>query len=68
MGKGLEIDYDTADRITLSSLKDHRKILSKELEDYFKKDKWLHADDVIKNAELVKALELLISYYGGTND
>jgi len=67
MGKGLEIDYDTADRITLTSLKDHRKILKKELEDY-KEGKWLHADDVIKNAELVKALELLITYYGGIND
>ena len=68
MGKGLEIDFDTADRITLSSLKDHRKYLSKELEDYFKKDKWLHPEDVVKNAEMIKALELLIPYYGGTND
>ena len=67
MGKGLEIDYDTADRITLTSLKDHRKYLVKELNDY-KEGKWLHADDVIMNAELVTALELLIPYYGGTND
>ena len=68
MEKGLEIDYDTADRITLTSLKDHRKILKKEIKDYLKKDKWLHADDVIHNTELVKALELLITYYGGPND
>ena len=67
MGKGLEIDYDTADRITLASLKDHRKYMVKELNDY-KEGKWLHAVDVIMNAELVKALELLIPYYGGTND
>jgi hypothetical protein len=68
MEKGLEIDFETADRITLSSLKDHRKYLSKELEDYFKKDRWLHTDDVIRNAELIKAIELIIAYYGGTND
>ena len=68
MGKGLEIDFDTADRITLLTLINQRNILSKQLEDYFKKDKWLHADDVIRYTETTKALELIISYYGGTND
>ena len=68
MGKGLEIDFDTADRITLLTLINQRKILNEQLEDYFKKDKWLHADDVIRYTETTKALELIISYYGGTND
>ena len=68
MGKGLEIDFDTADRITLLTLINQRKILNEQLEDYFKKDKWLHADDVIRYTETTKALELVISYYGGTND
>ena len=67
MGKGIEIDYETADRITLASLKDHRKYLKKDLKEY-KKGKWLHPDDAFKNAKFLDALELLIPYYGGTND
>ena len=65
MSKGLEIDYETADRITLLNLQDQLKYLRKELED-FKEGKWLHPEDVVNNAKLIKALELLISYYGGT--
>ena len=67
MGKGLKIDFDTADRIILSSLKDHRKYMKKDLKDY-KNGKYLHPEDVVRHAELIKAIELLIAYYGGTND
>ena len=65
MGRGLEIDYDTADRITMLVLKDQLKYLRKELED-FKEGKWLHPEDVANNIKLISALELLIPYYGGT--
>ena len=65
MGRGLEIDYDTADRITMLVLKDQLKYLRKELED-FKDGKWLHPEDVANNIKLISALELLIPYYGGT--
>ena len=65
MSRGLSIDFDTADRITLLVLKDQLKYLRKELEDY-KEGKWLHPEDVVKNAEIIAALELLIPYYGGT--
>ena len=65
MSAGLSIDFDTADRITLLVLKDQLKYLRKELED-FKEGKWLHPEDVVKNAEIIAALELLIPYYGGT--
>jgi hypothetical protein len=65
MIKGLEIDYETADRITLLSLQDQLKYLRKELEDY-KEGKWLHPEDVVNNAKIIGALELLIPYYGGT--
>ena len=34
MSRGLSIDFDTADRITLLVLKDQLKYLRKELEDY----------------------------------
>jgi len=67
MGKGLEIDFDTADRLTLLNLKDQRKYLKKALKDN-KKGMYLHPEDVVRNAEIITALELLIPYYGGTND
>ena len=67
MGKGLEIDFETADKITLVNLKDQRKFLKKDLKDY-KKGKYLHPEDVVRHAEIITALELLIEYYGGTND
>ena len=59
MSRGLEIDYDTADRITMLVLKDQLKYLRKELED-FKDGKWLHPEDVANNIKLISALELLI--------
>ena len=65
MSNGITIDFDTADRITLLVLKDQLKYLRKELEDY-KEGKYLHPEDVVRNAEIIAALELLIPYYGGT--
>jgi len=65
MSKGITIDFDTADRITLLVLKDQLKYLRVELEDY-KDGKFLHPEDVVRNAEIIAALELLIPYYGGT--
>lgn len=65
MSRGLSIDFDTADRITLFVLEDQLKYLRKELED-FKEGKYLHPEDVTRNIKLIAALELLIPYYGGT--
>jgi hypothetical protein len=65
MRNGITLDFDTADRITVLVLQDQLKYLRKELEDY-KEGKWLHPEDVVKNAEIIAALELLIPYYGGT--
>jgi hypothetical protein len=62
--KGLEIDFDTADRITVITLKEQRKYLKKELAD-FKKGNYLHPEDVVNNTRLVQALDLVIDYYGG---
>ena len=63
--KGLTIDFDTADRITLLCLKDQLSYLRVELKD-FEDGKWLHPEDVANNIRLIAALELLIPYYGGT--
>jgi hypothetical protein len=65
MSKGkLEIDFETADRIVLLALKEQRKYLRKELAQ-FKKGEYLHPEDVVKNTQLVQALDLVIKYYGG---
>jgi hypothetical protein len=62
--KGLEIDFDTADRITVITLKEQRKYLKKELAD-FKKGKWLHPEDVVNNTRMIESLDKVIKYFGG---
>ena len=64
MKKGLEIDFETADRITLITLKEQRGYLKKELAK-FKKGEWLHPEDVVNNTRMIQALDLVIKYYGG---
>ena len=65
MSKGLVIDFETADRITVLTLIEQRKYLQKELAD-FKEGKWLHPEDVANNIKIIAALELIIPYFGGT--
>lgn len=64
MSRGkLEIDFETADRITAITLKEQRKYLKKELA-RFKKGEYLHPEDVVNNTRLIQALDLVIKYYG----
>ncbi len=60
----LEIDIETAERITLVSLKDHQKYIKKELKD-FKKGGYMHPEDVVYNTRLLEALDVVVKYYGG---
>jgi hypothetical protein len=60
----LELDFDTADRITLLCLKDHRKYLNDELKS-FKKGEYLHPDDVVDNTRVVAAMDIVIKHFGG---
>lgn len=77
--KGLTIDFETADRITLACLKDQLEYLRKDVK-WYEADgekkaklekKWgykpyVHPEDYATNkAKLIPALELLIPYYGG---
>jgi len=65
MSKGkLEIDFETADRITVLTLKEQRKYLKKELAD-FKKGEYLHPEDVVNNTRVVQALDTVIKHFGG---
>lgn len=71
--KKLEIDGETADRITVLNLKDYRAYLKKELADWKKNPRtdsnasgtWLHPEDVAGNIQRIEALNLIIKDYGG---
>jgi hypothetical protein len=57
---GLTIDFDTADRIAVLVLKDYRKLLQKELDDY-ESGEYLHPEDVAGNVKRIGALDLIIA-------
>ena len=59
----ITLDGDTADRITVLTLKEQRRYLKKELAD-FKKGGYLHPEDVVNNTRLVQAIDDVIKYYG----
>jgi hypothetical protein len=70
---GLSIPYEVAHGITLASLIDSRDYLKSELEQWYENPKdelnpdgyWMHPDDVVTNGTLIRAMNLLIGYYGG---
>ncbi len=72
MGKKIELDIETANRITLLSLKDYRSYLKKELKDWKKNPRtesnptgyWLHPEDVTTNIQAIEALNLIIKHFG----
>ncbi len=64
MSKKLEIDFETADRIALLTMKEQRRYLKKELAD-FKKGEYLHPEDVVNNTRVIQALDVIIKHYGG---
>lgn len=69
MGKKLEIDFETADKITLDNLKDAYKYLNKETKKHLKDPQgyWMHPEDLQNNLTVyLPAFKLLIEYYGGT--
>jgi len=57
---GLTIDSETADRITVLTLKDYRSRLQKELDDY-ESGEYLHPEDVAGNLKRIGALNLIIA-------
>ena len=64
--KGLMIDYETADRITVACLKDQLNYLKEEVRLHVEEGKYLHPEDYHNSmTKLIPALETLIPYYGG---
>lgn len=67
----ITLDGDTADRITLLTLKEYRAYLKKELAEWKKNPKtdanpggvWLHPEDVVINTRVIEALTTVIKQY-----
>ena len=64
--KGLMIDWETADRITVHSLKDQLSYLKEEVRLHLEEGAYLHPEDYHNSmTKLIPALETIIAYYGG---
>lgn len=69
--KKIELDGETADRITVLCLKEHRDFLIKELEEWEKNRQkdfnsqgyWLHLKEVAKHALLIESINILLNQY-----
>ena len=64
MSKKLEIDFETADRIAVLTMKEQRKYLKKELAD-FRQGQYLHPEDVSGNQIMIHHLDAVIKHFGG---
>jgi len=68
----ITLDGDTADRITVLTLKEQRAYLKKELSEWKKNPRteanpdgyWLHPEDVGKNQILIHHLDAVLKYFG----
>jgi hypothetical protein len=66
------LDGDTADRITVLTLKEQRAYLKKELSEWKKNPRteanpdgvWMHPEDVGKNQILIHHLDAVLAYFG----
>ena len=61
----ITLDDGTADRITLSVLIEHKKLIENQLTRFEEGSKWMHEDDVKYNKKLIKSLARVIRYFGG---
>jgi hypothetical protein len=67
MARGLEIDYETADRITIQTLKDHLKYMKEDLRQHLEEGKWLHQNDVYDYYVYIPKVEDVINYFSGNH-
>jgi hypothetical protein len=56
--KGMEIDWETADRITVLNLKEYRKRMQDHLDQV--DGQFLHPDDEVHNRAMIQALNFVI--------
>ena len=63
VSKTFEIDFDTADRLAIQSMKQHYNYTLSDLDDFVLHQKG-HPDDYDRNLRLKHALEIVLDYYG----
>jgi phage pi2 protein 07 len=64
---GLKIDIEIADKITLTNLLQHHKMIDQMMVEY-EQGGWMHPEDVVYNKKLRKALARVIYYFGGADE
>ena len=63
---GITLDFETADKITLDSMKNHLSYLKEEVRLHVEEGQYLHPEDYHDSmTRLIPAFETLIKYYGG---
>jgi hypothetical protein len=68
----ITLDGDTADRITVLTLKEQRSYLKKELSEWKKNPRtdtnpggvWMHPEDVEISTRMIESLNTVIKYFG----
>ena len=61
--EAFQLDFETADRIAIESMKQHYNYTVESMDDFVLHQKG-HPDDYDRNTELKKALEIVLDYYG----
>lgn len=66
---GIELSIDVANDITLAVLKENLVHLREECRAHLEEGSWMHPEDYHDSmTNLIPALEILITYYGGDLD
>ena len=58
-----ELDFDTADRIAIQSMKQHYNYALQDMDEFVLHQKG-HPDDYERNVKLKEAFEIVLDYYG----
>ena len=58
-----ELDFDTADRIAIQSMKQHYNYALQDMDDFVLHQKG-HPEDYDRNVKLKHAFEIVLDYYG----
>ncbi len=56
---GVQLDYETVDRITVCGLQDYRDSLTQQLDNH-REGSWMHAEDVEHSQKMIEALDFVL--------
>ena len=63
---GVVLDFETADRITLATMKEQLGMLKEEVRKHVEEGSFMHPEDYHNSmTKLIPSLETLIDYFGG---